>query len=199
MQACCLHAARHLAKHRAPAGSLQRCSFAPAPFQLLGEGDDEEAPTTKSLCSEIRLLRTRRLLRTLDLVQDLAGKQGVGGGKGRQGMQGTATGCLACGLRSSMPMVRCAAAAGSPGCVLCPAPATHRSLYHVKALPLFALCPPAPPPLIVLRRPPADLLQVLAELRGSKGLLGHAATLALAGLVSGSLSAYKNWQKVARR
>jgi hypothetical protein len=43
----------------------------------------------------------------------------------------------------------------------------------------------------------SDLLQVLADLRESKGLLGHAATLALAGLVSGGLSAYKNWQKAA--
>lgn len=45
----------------------------------------------------------------------------------------------------------------------------------------------------------ADLLQVLADVRESTGLMGHAAVLAAAGLVSGGVSAYKNWQKVAER
>jgi len=40
----------------------------------------------------------------------------------------------------------------------------------------------------------ADLLMVLAEVRPSKtGLLSRPAVLALAGLLSGCLSAYKNW------
>lgn len=40
----------------------------------------------------------------------------------------------------------------------------------------------------------ADLLMVLAEVRPSKtGLRSRPAVLALAGLLSGCLSAYKNW------
>ena len=47
----------------------------------------------------------------------------------------------------------------------------------------------------------ADLLIVLPEVRPSKkgGLLSHGAFIALAGLVSGCLSAYKNWQAVSSK
>ena len=39
---------------------------------------------------------------------------------------------------------------------------------------------------------------VLADVRQSKGLMSHAAVLSLAGLVSGCLSAYKNWPGTQR-
>ena len=52
----------------------------------------------------------------------------------------------------------------------------------------------------------ADALMALADIRGAAGgggggggLLNNAAVLAAAGLVSGVISAYKNWQAVAQR
>ena len=57
---------------------------------------------------------------------------------------------------------------------------------------------PFQPPPPTLPHLAADLVMVLADVRQSKGLMSHAAVLSLAGLVSGCLSAYKNWPGTQR-
>ena len=135
----------------------------------MSEEDDDGS--AKALATEIRILRARRMLRTLGLVQDLAGGC-------RQGLQ-ESTAATFCWVPRpstlSLPRPPIGHPAASPN-------------LHQTALPTSKILPPLA----------ADLVMVLADVRQSKGLMSHAAVLSLAGLVSGCLSAYKNWPGAQR-